>query len=347
MSELRFFQRMQEAMDSQAADIWDMVHHSRSMGYRLRLGEVTATEHSFFRLRDFWTKRVYIVTSEPDEWATGADWEWLIGHGSSWVQIRVQAKILNRHGRFAGLGHPGSTGLQMDRLINPPLQEVACRWLPLYVFYAAGPIAGHHLPRKAGCSAQLATRVRDTYKKPPKTRATLTSKAHLPGSIPWAGIFDGLVRQLETGKSLDEIVTRLAGLRMPSNPNSISDFWDMNISDGSCSRDLPDYVNHIVRRGNDEFDQAPLARLDVTVPTPRRPEPLTQPRVSDSDRTGVGGFDQVTAWVRQARNDEDSFSLLPARSMTIDSLEAEDERRSLPSFVSVIDIDRLPDVPED
>ena len=58
MTELEFFQSMQRAMDAQAEDIWDMVHHSRSRGYRLRMGELTATEHSFFRLREFWTKRV-------------------------------------------------------------------------------------------------------------------------------------------------------------------------------------------------------------------------------------------------------------------------------------------------
>lgn len=137
MTELQFFERMQKAMTTQAEDIWNMVHHSRARGYRLRLGEVTATEHSFFRLREFWTKRVYIVTNEPDELATGADWEWLIGHGEHWIQIRVQAKILNRSGRFAELGHPHSTGQQLDRLINPDPADVLCRWLPLYVFYAA------------------------------------------------------------------------------------------------------------------------------------------------------------------------------------------------------------------
>lgn len=348
MSELRFFQRMQEAMNNQAADTWDMVQHSRSKGYRLRLGEVTATEHNFFRLRDYWTKRVYIVTNEPDESATGADWEWLIGRGDSWIQIRVQAKILNRHGGFSELGHPGSTGLQMDRLINPPPDEVTCRWLPLYVFYAADPVAGHPVPNNAGCSAQLATHVRDTYNKPPKTRATLTSKAHLPGSIPWAGIFDGLVEHLKSGLSLSDIVTNLAGLRMPSNPNHISDLWDMNISAGTCDRNLPTYVERIVGRENDDFDSAPLARLDVEAsPRPGIAGPVVRPVADDQVRRGAGVFDEIRMPARlRRRDDEDSSSLLPARSLVLDSVQTEPERLSLPSFVSVIDIDRLPDIPE-
>lgn len=50
-------------MQAQAEEVWEMVHYSRARGYRLRLGEVTATEYSFFRLREYWTKRVYVVTS--------------------------------------------------------------------------------------------------------------------------------------------------------------------------------------------------------------------------------------------------------------------------------------------
>lgn len=132
---------MQAAMNDQAVEIWNMVKYSRASGYRLRLGEVTATELNFYRLREFWTKGVYINTNEPDEASTGADWEWIIGHGQKWVQIRVQAKIINRSGSFAELSHGprGARGLQMERLIDPPAEDVACRWMPLYVFYTATP----------------------------------------------------------------------------------------------------------------------------------------------------------------------------------------------------------------
>ena len=69
MDALTFFRTMQQAMDDQATDVWDMVEYSRSSGYRLRLGEVTLTELNFYRLRDYWTKGVYILSlihiSEP------------------------------------------------------------------------------------------------------------------------------------------------------------------------------------------------------------------------------------------------------------------------------------------
>ncbi|WP_147305451.1 DUF6615 family protein [Subtercola boreus] len=291
MTELEFFQTMQRAMDTQAEEIWDMVHHSRTEGYRLRLGEVTATELNFFRLRDFWTKRVYVVTNEPDETVTGADWEWLIGHGDSWIQIRVQAKIMNRSGRFAELGHPHSTGQQMERLVNPNIEDVTCRWMPLYVFYTAEPGAGTVVPRKAGCSAQLASKVRTTYGKPPANRARLTSAAHLPESIPWSSVFDGLVTQLQSGRSLAEIIEKLALRPMPADAAYIGDFWDMSKTAGTCDRALPTYVREIVRRENDEFDEAPLTRLEVTATTSHgseRPDkgPFTNvaPRQVDTPR---------------------------------------------------------------
>lgn len=116
-----------------------MVSYSRTPGHRLRLGEVTVTEMNLYLLRNFWTKGVYIDTNEPVEKTTGADWEWLIGHGNKWVQIRVQAKIVNRQGDFAGLGHPNGTQQQMDRLIAPVGGTVTCRWMPLYVFYTSQP----------------------------------------------------------------------------------------------------------------------------------------------------------------------------------------------------------------
>ncbi|GAA1440715.1 DUF6615 family protein [Leifsonia poae] len=332
MTELQFFERMQKAMTTQAEDVWDMVHHSRTLGYRLRLGEVTATEHSFFRLREFWTKRVYIVTNEPDELATGADWEWLIGHQDDWVQIRVQAKILNRNGRFAELGHPHSTGQQLERLINPDPADVLCRWLPLYVFYAAEPAAGIAVARNAGCSAQLATHVRDRYGKPPAGRATLKADAHLPGSIPWASVFDGLVSQLRAGKSLAEIVAALANRPLPAVINRIDDFWDVNISDGTCDRGLPSYVRQIVRREGDDFDDAPVARLEVNT-TARGRDRAPNDRVTRP----VGNE------MRLARSfdEDDSYAPLPSRSVVLEPSDHDRAQISLPSFVSVIDIDRV------
>ncbi|MCH6230162.1 hypothetical protein MK786_05365 [Microbacterium sp. CFH 31415] len=333
MTELQFFERMQEAMAAQAEDVWEMVHHSRALGYRLRLGEVTATEHSFFRLREFWTKRVYIVTNEPDELATGADWEWLIGHGNNWIQIRVQAKILNRNGRFAELGHPHSTGQQLDRLVNPDPADVLCRWLPLYVFYSAEPSAGIAVPRNAGCSAQLASRVRETYGKPPAGRATLKGSTHLRGSIPWASVFDGLVSQLRSGRSLAEIVAALANRPLPAQIDHIDEFWDLNIADGTCNRELPSYVRQIVRRDDDDFDLAPLARLEVNTAARGRDRVRSVAPITDLER--------LEAMLVRRFGDDDSSALLPSRSVVLEPSDHDRDQASLPSFVSVIDIDRV------
>lgn len=315
-----------------------MVHHSRAGGYRLRLGEVSATELNFFRLREFWTKGVYIVTNEPDENATGADWEWLIGHGNNWVQIRVQAKIVNRHGSFAELGHPHRTGRQMDRLIDPDPADVLCRWLPLYVFYAADPPAGAVVPRNAGCSAQLATRVRTTYGKPPASRAILSASAHLPGSIPWADIFDGLVLQLRSGRSLSEIVANLAHRPLSSSLGRIGDFWDENVATGTCGDALPSYIQQIVRRDNDQFDASPMTRLEVDTTARYRRDTSGNGEITEFDRRQFvvdGGSDYLY-----------SSAQLPARSVVLEPSDHPDSYTSLPSFVSVIDIDRLGDLAE-
>lgn len=325
---------MQRAMSAQAEDVWDMVHYSRTEGYQLRLGEVTATEQNFFRLRDFWTKSVYIVTNEPDEVDTGADWEWLIGHGQSWVQIRVQAKILNRNGRFGELGHPHSSGQQMERLINPNPADVTCRWLPLYVFYAAEPAAGVPVAREAGCSAQLASRVHDVYGKPPADRATLRADAHLPGSIAWARIFDGLVSRLRSGSSLGDIVDSLANRPLPTQLHRIDDFWDPNVGNGTCGGALPSYVEKIVQRSGDDFDAARVARLEVD--TSRR-----GPRGDDHSRHSRTELEPYRA-LSYARYNGESTVAVPSRSLTLEPSDSPVGGSSLPRVVSVIDIDELP-----
>lgn len=63
MTALSFFRKMQDAMDEQAVEAWNMVEYSRASGYRLRLGKVTATELIYYHLRHFWTKGVYINTN--------------------------------------------------------------------------------------------------------------------------------------------------------------------------------------------------------------------------------------------------------------------------------------------
>ena len=341
MDALTFFRTMQQAMDDQATDVWDMVEYSRSSGYRLRLGEVTLTELNFYRLRDYWTKGVYIRTNEPHEPTTGADWEWIIGHGDQWVQIRVQAKIINRAGSFSHLSHGPSGALrqQMDRLIDPPPADVACRWVPLYVFYTATPPAPAigARDRRAGCSAHLARHVRQNYGPHRGGRARLSAKQHLPNSIRWSSIFDGLTGRLSAGESLATIINTLADQSLPTTVASIGDFWDPAKTAGTCQGGLPQYIRAIVEDRDDDFDDARLATLDVEVPGAQGELPAAEVRTEPDILT------RVTRVARdQQRGDDEAFARLTSRRLVLDSPRG--ESAPLPNFVSVIDIDKLPEI---
>lgn len=335
--QLQFFQNMQAAMDTQATKIWDMVEYSRSSGYRLRLGEVTVTELNFYALRKFWTRSVYITTNEPNESLTGADWEWLIGHGNEWVQIRVQAKIINRSGSFDQLGHPDRTGRQMNTLINPPLNTTACRWIPLYVFYAASPPSSY-TPKNTtyGCSARLAEDVRATY-QPGSGRATLTAAKHLPDTVPWSRIFAGLVQRLNAGASLHSIVSSLANKSFPATPQprTVDDFWDASVSGGACSGELPKYIQEIIARRHDSFSSANVSELVVRTPN----DSLLG---LETRAYPAGQGEKAGPLVDFADLPQDEFDEIPQRFVDLSREEVEQSAGSIPRFVAVIDIDRLP-----
>ncbi|WP_263310053.1 DUF6615 family protein [Brachybacterium atlanticum] len=344
MTALAFFQAMQQAMDDQAADVWNMVEYSRDSGYRLRLGEVTVTELNFYRLRHFWTKGVYLRTNEPDEYSTGADWEWLIGHENEWLQIRVQAKIVNKAGAFSELGHGpiGAKGQQMDRLIDPPDDDVVCRWMPLYVFYTATPPSGRAgqgagpIDARTGCSVKPARWVRNVY-GPHRGRATLAARVHLADSVPWSDVFTGLVTRLQAGQTLSAIVNSLSNQVLPDNIRTVHDFWDPTVSNGHCVGSLPDYVRAIIERRGDHFDDAPLAELQVEVP--RLITEDSSP-VRAGERIGERGT--PGRWPKNIGNGD--AAEIPSRKLLLDRPPGKTKVASLPNFVSVIDIDDLPAV---
>lgn len=343
MSELTFFTDMQKAMDEQAEDVWDMVEYSRTSGYRLRLGEVTVTELNFFRLRKFWTKGVYIRANEPDENLTGADWEWLIGHRNNWVQIRVQAKIVNKRGSFAELGHgpAGARGQQMDRLIDQPEEDVVCRWMPLYVFYTATPPSvlqpGHNGGNNplTGCSAKLAREVRNTY-GPHGQRSTLIAGAHLVDSIPWSSVFNGLVRRLGAGESMSDIVDSLAHLRLPEDIQSISDFWEPEVYVEQCQKPLPEYMQEIIKLRGDNFDSAPIVELQIETPESAERGKSFAPRVELEHKIDTGARRPIKSRYLDAPE-------IPVRRLRLDQRLRGNKPISLPGFVSVIDIEKLPE----
>lgn len=341
-----FFKNMQSAMDSQAIEVWEMVEYSRSAGNRLRLGEVTLTELNFYKLREFWTKTVYIDTNEPDESKTGADWEWLIGYSDRWLQIRVQAKVINRNGSFTELGHKtkSSARLQMDTLINPPEDEVACHWMPLYVFYTATPPSKAPLTSQLhGCSAKLARKVRDVYSSSTSGQSTLTSKEHLKDSVPWSEVFSGLLDRLEdqlddegkiskAGESLHAVINDLADKKVPTTIGSINDFWTSDQNAQKCDKELPAYLQAIVAQHNDSFSSASAARLEVKITNHEELSNLVR----------VDAQARYSTWATTGSSEEAETQTLPARTISLQRLTPDRQQVSLPSFVSVLDISKLP-----
>ena len=340
MTELHFFQALQKAMDDQACAIYDMFHFSRSDGYRLRLGEVTLTELNFYSLRNYWMRGVYINTDEPDEPTTGADWDWLIGFEDTWVQIRVQAKIINRQGSFAELGHPERSGEQMNTLINPAAGSTYCRWMPIYVFYAAAPPAPFFNAQVAtgdkryGCSTQHARRVQDTYRPPTANRANLRSASHLPGSVPWSSVFDGLVRRLSDGESLRTVIQSLAGRILPDRVDTLDAFWDPSVTAGYCEVDQPDYLREILDRRDDGFTDAKLSVLNVNTP---------KGALSKASKNRIKREHDPVALSAHAPFDLPNEFTEPSPMRTLDYTKRDPlQVESLPRLVSIVDIDRLP-----
>lgn len=371
MSELDFFRHLQKRMDEQAHEVWEMVKYSRETGGALSLGEVTLTELNFYALRDVWSKSVYVKTDEPIEAKTGADWEWLIGHDDTWVALRVQAKVLGSGSEkrsFVELAHPNRTGGQMDLIIDPLTTTTVCRWMPLYVFYAAEPpvtpgtigsrvnaAAPWPSGREPGCSAVSALAVRQRA----SAHRTLDAKGdwsgpwvkradrHLPHAIHWSDIFSGLVERLENHESMDDIVASLAHEKFPRGEIDIARFWDAECTDGPCNAPLPALEKEIVREGADDFTQADVVSIKVLT---TRGEQAKKAREEARKRQATGDtppslerFEDlaVEAGPRELDDSEAPERVVDLRSL---GLGAEDEQRVaalLPSMVSVIDLDHL------
>ena len=360
--ELGFFTGLQTEMDSYAGQVWSMVKYSRDQGYRLSLGETTLTDLGFYHLRKYYTKTVYIRTEQPNETRTGADWEWLIGHGNEWVQIRAQAKVIDKRGSFRQLGHAVKSVqssrpvMQIDTLISPPSDSVVQHWMPLYVFYASTPPAKTPaLALDEGCSARLAHFTRDTLRSNART-LTLTSRKHLQGVIAWSQIFSGLVERLNAGETLDAIISSLATSSFHLGAHTtIHDFWRAGSSSSTAATHAqshptkgnsapPEYISRILDSTKDDFHEARAAILNVNYES--RPE---QP--VSTDELGYQTFQESVPSVGPIKPSTPSWGELsplhpPLPTRSLDLPTPPDMSNPLPKVVAMLDIDRLPSLPE-
>lgn len=87
------------------------------------------------RVRNPRSVEVYRMSKWQEGTKTGADWEWWIGGGHSWVGMRIQAKLL-RPGRLSQLpklmGY--RRGQQLQRLLESAQRDGL---FPIYCFYNA------------------------------------------------------------------------------------------------------------------------------------------------------------------------------------------------------------------
>ena len=390
MNELAFFTAMQRAMDETAQEVWDMVSYSRQYHSPapLRLGEVTLTELIFYRLRDYWTKQVFLRTHEPEEAKTGADWEWVIGHDDKWIAIRIQAKILGTRanaGKFPHLPHKvKSSGIrQIDLLTDPAPGTTPCRWMPLYVFYASSPPLTN-FPRTSqgaahyGCSTAHARAIRqilnnNTTIKGNYTFTDTSAGLYLGGAERWSSIFDPLVSQLKANQSLESIVNKLHNRTLPRSSLRIADFWDARQTAGTCSTPLPHYLNTIIDPRHDNFTAADIATLVIKTPQQKAtekqtraalqpPTDVSESPIKELQRPDLTYADKLLREIlNEVHDPRDVDSILNQASSSADLIGVDPRARktpptrelildidregrtiqSLPSVVTLIDIDQI------
>jgi hypothetical protein len=108
--------------------------------------ERTFTDHNFLHLERLHASETRIWLFDGSvEALTGADVEWWVGDGSTYVRMLVQAKRLNRKDQYAEVGRDiGQTGIrQIDRLVEicehglPQLSGGTAHLglTPVYIFY--------------------------------------------------------------------------------------------------------------------------------------------------------------------------------------------------------------------
>jgi hypothetical protein len=177
----------------------------RGHGRRLRLGEVSITEHNLIYLESRHNRLKVHKYLQHEEILTGADWEWWIGGASTgWTGFCIQAKRMNRELRYDGITRQMKGKRQIDVLIEycrrRSVRYGGQLW-PFYCFYNgwSGPwptgvdiVDNRRTPSQGelglfGCCLMPATTVRAVLAGP---RGRQTGyRYYLPYSHPWSELF--------------------------------------------------------------------------------------------------------------------------------------------------------------
>ena len=178
-----------QSLNALAYETWVHMDYGFNRGYG-RPDERYFTDHHMIELARLHEAEVKTVKIDQNREAqTGADFEWWLGDGASYLSMRVQAKKLDLHtGRYEGLARADrATGKrQVDVLITTSRAE---RFLPLYLLYN-GPVrsswpadrceSGQISQELRGCTVSLASNIRDCI-----DQSRIDVGAIAPQSWPW------------------------------------------------------------------------------------------------------------------------------------------------------------------
>ena len=149
-------------LESLARATWERIRFGEQLG--CPQGEETITDVNLLDLKRAGPHAVHVFkVNKAEEARYGIDWEWWVGtdhdaYFGGWWRYAVQAKKLDRSGRYSALRHKVGGRYQFDLLAQYALKN---RCIPLYCFYnfLAGDTEGYwhccELPHEAhqmGCT---------------------------------------------------------------------------------------------------------------------------------------------------------------------------------------------------
>jgi len=177
-------------------ETWERIKFARTRR-GLRIYETTLTQNILFSLRRFQERCTdYSLSLDEaiDERTNGNDIELIVQTSSGYVKLPTQAKLLYSNLKYTAISHPGSTGYQVDDLIN---YASSIGGIPMYLLYNYVP--RHNALRDHGCTMLQADYIRNHFsphRSPTVTRWHIPTfnDLHLP-ALPWHQVLCNLLNE--------------------------------------------------------------------------------------------------------------------------------------------------------